>query len=513
MPVDTERTLLIGFDGVPWDLLDAAIGAGALPHVAEFLRGSFRGDLRSVEPAVTIPAWYSAMTGYSPATLDLWGFTAPTGRPGRFRPVETYRPREAVWDRLGRKGWRVGVVNFPALPAPPVHGYFLSGMLPERRLATTHPPSLAQRLRSEDGGWDLDLPEFGPGEYREAFDRASRSLGRKAQVVETLQGEFHPDLLFVLFSETDRLQHDHWDRIVRFPQERDPWIRRYWKALDEAFHRVRTAFHEDGGGDPDGGMTWLLSDHGSGATEGYFFTNRFLQRKGYLHTRPTPIATRLRPWTADWLAKVDGVLPLRSPLAWSDHLRRAVVPRTEERDGNALDQTFGWFSRFVDWDSTRAFSFPVPEAIYANPFGRPVTRPERAKLKEELRRDLEGFTPARLEVVDPEELYGRPVSDTAPLLLLSSHGGAWEVRGDTNHAVEVLDRRPSYFQRQGTHRPVGILAVKGRDVPANDRPTPFRLLDVAPTLLALLGHRPEEALDGTPHPALMKGRGPSPPPR
>lgn len=506
MPAAEDRTLFIGFDGGTWNLLDPAMDAGAMPHLQEFLAGTLRGSLRSVEPPVTIPAWYCMTTGLSPATLDRWGFTAPTPQPGKFQLVTTYRPHEALWDRLGRTGWRVGVVNFPAMPAPSVHGTFVSGMLDPKGHRTAHPGSLAKQLATLPGGWDYDLPEFGPGQLEKALERAARSLGAKADLVESMQKEQRSDLMFVLFSETDRLQHNFWDPLAAFPHKRAPAVRRYWGALDDAFHRVLQAFH--GKGTERRGYTWLVSDHGFGPSEGYFFTNRFLERQGYLTVKPgAPRATRVRPWVTSAMARADEALPLRRPLDVAEKVRKRLSPRTAEKDGDVLDQTFGWFSQFVDWRSTRAFSFPVPEAIYANPFGAPMDPAARAQLKEELKRDLTKRAPAGLRVIDPEEAYGRPVAKGAPLLLLASHEYAWETRGDTNHREDCLPRRPSYFGRQGTHRQDGILALAGPSIRPGRLKNALPLLSITPTVLALLRLSPSTPLDAPPSRVLLEAAG------
>jgi predicted AlkP superfamily phosphohydrolase/phosphomutase len=497
------RTLLIGFDGGTWGLLEPAIRMGALPHLQRFLGGALKGTLRSVEPSVTIPAWYSATTGLSPASLDMWGFTAPTRDPGKFRLVTTYRPHEALWDRLGRKGWRVGVVGFPAMPAPPVHGYFISGMLDPHGAPTMYPRSLEERIRVELGDWQLDLPEFGPGDFENAFAKAAQNVDQKALAVEMLQGDYHPDLLFVLFSATDRIQHVYYDTLARFPDEGKRFVRRYWNALDDAFHRVVVAFHEDGGKDP--GYTWLLSDHGFGPSEGYFFTNRFLERHGYLRVKAgQPASTRLRPWVTSALARADEAYPMRETLRWVDHLRHRVAPTVPGRDGDALDQTFGWFSQFVDWDATRAVSFPVPEAIYANTYRGPVPRAERARLVREIQKDLRSIGPAQIEAVDPEVLYHKELPETSPILLLTSHQGAWEIRGDVNHQAQYLPRRPSYFQREGCHRPDGVLALAGPGIPSSVLPRSVGLLSIAPTVLRLVGDADATTLDAAPDPVLSR---------
>lgn len=492
------RTLVIGIDGATWDLLGPAIERGWLPNLARFLAGARRGRLRSVEPPVTIPAWHSIVTGLSPATMNRWGFTQPTTEPGRFTLVTTYRPHEAVWDALGRLGWKVGVVNFPTVPAPPVQGFFISGMLPTRGAATTYPLSLARRLDRDFGGWSYDLPAPGNLPHRRWLEIAARSLDQKALATETLVADHAPDFLFVLFSETDRVQHNLYDLLLGGPDP-PPELVQYWGAIDAAFQRVFLAFHGAG----RRGYTWVLSDHGFGPAEGYFFTNRFLVRRGYLVLGRTPRAGA-RPFVTDLIARLDRLWPMARPVRWADQARLRLT-RQREGDGDSLDQTFGWFSRFVDWERTRAFSAPIPEAIYANFYRGEPTPEERRQLKRDLTRELTAFSAASIRVIDPEVEYGRALPPEAPLLLLSVNDHAWETRGDLNHTVDHLGHRPSYFERHGTHRHDGIVALAGPDVSPGVLGGPVPLLSVAPSLHLLLGIGSSRVHEGRPDPHLLAG--------
>lgn len=491
------RTLLIGIDGGSWNLLEPAIRRGWMPHFARFIAQARRGILDSVEPPVTIPAWHSMMTGMSPASMNRFGFASPGLAPGDFRLITSYRPFEAVWDTLGRFGWKVGVLNFPTIPAPAVNGFFVGGMVRGRDARTTFPVNLAGRLDREFGGWHYDLAEPAGIPRRKWLDIAGRSIDQKALATETLVAEYAPDFLFVLFSETDRVQHDMYDQLMPVGTEDAGPAASFWGALDAALQRVMIAFH------PPGllGYTFVLSDHGFGPTQGYFFTNRFLARRGYLRFARRPPA-RLRPIVADVLARLDRVLPLARIVRWGDRVRGRVAGADGDR-GSALDQTFSWYARFVDWNSTRAYSAPVPEAIYANSQGGRLSEEERQRLKAELTRDLREFAGAAIQAIDPEEIYHRPLPSGGPLLLLSVNEHAWETRGDLNHTVEHLDHRPSYFQRAGAHRREGILAVAGPGVAPGYLPEPVPLLDIAPTLFALLGLRPSPQHEGVPNATLL----------
>lgn len=115
-----------------------------------FLRGlaerGFRSKLLSVYPAKTIPAWSCAATGQDPGALGVFGFTEPNGGPGKSRVVQTFRPAEAVWDRLSRRGVTVGVLNFPLRSGYAINGFVVPGMLSES--SDTYPTRLRAELEA-----------------------------------------------------------------------------------------------------------------------------------------------------------------------------------------------------------------------------------------------------------------------------------------------------------------------------------------------------------------------------
>ena len=507
------RTLVVGFDGGTWDLLDPLLSAGWLPNLRRFLAGALRAGLRSVDPPVTIPAWYSAMTGLSPGQMDIWGFAKPTHTPGELQLVRTYRPHEAIWDILGRRGWRIGVVNFPAVPAPPVHGYFVSGMVGGTPEEMVYPSALRSELGSPGNPWHHDLFRTKGDGLRASLTEAMESMDQKARFVEARESSDPSDLLFVLFSETDRIQHNFLHSL-RHPAPEDLRdVRAFWGTLDDAFGRVLAAFHGEGSSP---GYTWLLSDHGFGPAEGYVFTNRYLIREGYL-VKGASAPFRWRPFVSDVAARVDALIPLAPFVRPKRAGASRPLPGGSLQDGDGTDQTFSWYSRFVDWSRTRAVSFPVPEAIYANHYRGEMTPESLRSLRKDLARSFARFPGGAIEAVDPSRLYGVDLGPMSPLLLLSSHGGAWEVRGDMNHLFPRLPRRPSYFEREGTHRPVGIFAVAGPGIPPGTRSEPFPLLGVFPLILSALGVRPPGA-GGAPvpgdwaklFPVQPSGRGESP---
>ncbi|HEV2449501.1 MAG TPA: alkaline phosphatase family protein [Thermoplasmata archaeon] len=475
-----SRVLVLGLDGGTFDLLDPWFAAGELPYLRSLATEGLSARLTSVYPAKTIPAWYSFATGLDPGALGVFGFTAPDGGPGRSRIVQTFRPAEAVWDALSRRGRRVGVVNFPLRSGYPVNGFFLPGMLTDR--PNTHPAELRSELEEELGEpIGAELPPFRDADRAGWMTQAVHLVEQRGRIGELLCRRPTPDFLFVLFRETDRVQHQLWSELVRGPAQAGSDLVAFWRALDDACARIDHAFREAGGP----AVTLVISDHGHGAARSDFFTNRWLESEGYLKFRGASdvrrdIASRV-------LVGLDRFQSLRRPL-------RAVVDRLgSSRPGAAMgtfvtgDPSFEATSARIDWERTEAFSYPVPEGIYLNRWNRSLTPARQAVLLQEIRAKLDSFAGAKVETFLPSELYRGRNFAGAPDLLIRVDGLETELRMDFAYPHPHLRERPSYFYGCGVHRMDGILLASGPGGAPVKLNAPMSLLDVAPTVLELMG--------------------------
>lgn len=482
METTRPRFLVLGLDGATFDLLGPWLASGELPFLRSLSDRGLRAPLTSVFPAKTIPAWYSFATGLDPGSLGIYGFTEPDGGPGRSRLVQTFRPAEAVWDRLSRGGKTVGVVNFPVHSGYALNGFVFPGMLTES--PRTFPEGLRHDVESELGeSCRPELPPYRATERASWMDGATDAVVQRGRISEILIDRYHPDFLFVLFRETDRIQHQHWHELDRPIQRVPEDLRRFWRAIDAACARIDAAFRADG----RPAVTLIVSDHGAGAARSEFFTNRWLAGEGYLTFRSSRDDLRRRVVSRLLLA--------------TDHvpLARRLVGRVAERvrgssRGERLthrlagDSSFEQVAASIDWTRTEAFSFPVPEGIYINRHNPKMTPERAAQVALEIREKLGRFPGARIEVFDPHELYRSNHVDRAPALLLRIDGMATDPRMDFSYPYPLLRRRPSYFYGDGVHRMNGILLAGGDGVPPARLAEPLSLLDLAPTVLEGMGH-------------------------
>lgn len=480
MVLTQRRFLVLGLDGATFDLLDPLFKAGDLPFLASLAARGVRAPLQSVYPAKTIPAWYSFATGLDPGELGIFGFTEPDGGPGRSRLVQSFRPAEAVWDRLSRLGRRVGIVNFPMQAPYPVHGFILPGMF--SATSTTYPRALRAEVERELGGpYPPEPAVFRESERAAWIAAATESVERRGRAAAILAERHRPDFLFALFRETDRLQHQLWDDLARPVDEIPPELRAFWRATDRACAQVDRAFRAAGGP----AVTFVLSDHGHGRIESDFLTNRWLAEEGFLVFRDAPVGLPRRLFARFSLATQH--LPFVSRLSGriADFVRDG--PRGELANLLLGDASFEGATRQIDWKRTSAYSYPIPEGIYLNPHRDDLRGPAGDAVLARLKARLAAYPDARIEVMEPSELYRGRRFDRAPRLLIRVDGMRTEPRMDFSYPQSLIRDRPHYFCGSGTHRMDGILLAAGDGIRAGADPGEIRLVDVAPTIFDAMG--------------------------
>jgi predicted AlkP superfamily phosphohydrolase/phosphomutase len=483
-----RRFLVLGLDGGTFDLLDPLMSSGELPFLASLVSKGVRAPLRSVYPAKTIPAWYSFATGRDPGELGIFGFAEPGEGPGDSRLVQSFRPVEAFWDRLSRRGVKVGVVNFPIATSYPLHGFVLPGMLSAR--SSTFPRELRAEVEASLGTeYPGELPPFREQERDRWVAEATEAVRRRARAAAALAERHRPGFLFALFRETDRVEHQLWSELERPVDQIPEDLRVFWRTVDAACREVDTAFRAAGGP----AITLVISDHGHGAIRSDFLTNRWLANERLLVFRQS-FRPRIRALLSRAFLAVQ-----RSPTGarWSRRVADLLRDRRFAPVGRVLGRTsFESQTGRIDWRRTVAFSYPVPEGIYLNPLNPDLTPERRAAVLEEIRARLEHFPEAQIEVLPPDEIYLGRKLERAPSLLIRVDRMETEPRMDFAYQRSLIRERPKFFYGTGTHRMDGIFIGAGDGIVPGTALPPLRLLDVGPTILQGMGVEPPAGLAG-----------------
>ncbi len=446
-----NQVVVIGLDGATWEMLQPWIDQGLLPNLAAFQAASAWGELSSVVPYLSPSAWTSAVTGVNPGKHAIYAFMRRI--PGQTLVVnETAKSRRAqpIWNMIREKGKRVLLLNIPMTDPPDeVNGLFISGFPHQDDAGFTYPEELQETLID----YDLDMlamqlvPDREDSTLHAYMDQMET---RKNITLDWLQNEEF-DLMWVVFTGTDRIQHTFWVYSDPENPHYDPerallykdFMLDFWKAQDKAFGEVLAAI------DP-GATTLVLSDHGFG--------------------------------------------PMRFDLKVQNYLRRA---------GGRLqpDETNTVFCLHPN-DATR---------LYISTAGRDpgarLSRGEARIMRDKTVADLRAATDPRTgtpiceQVLVNEEVFSGTYAEKGPDIIVIPAPGYFMVMGEHESLPEDEYLVPHSKKLSAWHRMNGIYMVKGDNIQAENRlgrkGDEFSLFDIVPTTLYLMGEPIPDELDGT----------------
>ncbi len=123
---DTGKTrplLLLGADGLEWDLLLRFMAEGALPNLAQLAHDGFVGSLRTLEQTLSPLIWTTVATGRRPEEHGILGFSyrGHDGQPHLF--LSLHRRCKALWNLHDEAGLSTEVIGWwCTFPVEPIRG-------------------------------------------------------------------------------------------------------------------------------------------------------------------------------------------------------------------------------------------------------------------------------------------------------------------------------------------------------------------------------------------------------
>ncbi len=503
-----RRVLVIGLDGATLDLIKPWAQAGHLPTLAELMaRGSY-GRLRSVYPVLSSAAWASFMTGMNPGKHGMYDFVRRHPGSYHLQPVtRQHMSGRSLWRILSDHGRRVGIVNVPmTYPPEPINGFLVSGLGTPDHRDFTYPPALSKRLLQEGYRVNRRIFHQRPGGERAFLDDTYDISEKLTRATLRLMGEEPWDFLMVVYRDTDEIAHAFWGYMDETHPAYDA-IRAqpYRDAVMDCYRRLDRTVRELSAAAGPETTVLIISDHGTGPLYKDVILNEWLRREGFLVTRPPNAArhtlARLGLTRANVSRALRG-LGLSRVEGWTKDLlgeRIRVLPR----------DTWGDFAEAIDWSKTQAYSYGYHGQIYINLSGREpegiVTPGEefecvRAQICQALRHwsDPDDGQPVVSAVYKADELFHGPSFGSAPDLIVVMRDLAYITRQGHEFGYQpgvIFTASPTH--ETGSHRLDGVLVASGPGLAQVNAEAPVAsLMDIAPTVLHLLGCPVPESMDG-----------------
>ncbi len=508
-----SKLVLIGLDGGTFQVLRPLVDAGVMPNLARFLGEGASGTLLSTHPPVTCPAWPTMFTGVNPGKHSIFSFTcrnADRAKPHTASLLEVQAP--TLWELIGSAGYRVGVMNVPiTFPAQPVDGFMVSGFpAPGGCSQVVWPREEYDKMVSNLPDFVVNWPPLSRRARTESqkaslIESANTWLRARIQAFEYFLNKHEIDFCFLVFEYTDKVQHWFYPLIdstkdaseTQEVSKLSNLIRAGYKDVDSALGGLVERFGENSN-------YIIVSDHGFAPVARVVYINHLLALHGLFTGRYLKALT----------AKVADLA--RLPL-WL----RARMKIAQDEPWHRIDT---WSSPLTNFTKTSAFAgHQYEHSVYLNVKGKCPEGIEkkggeygsvRSKVIDVLRQAKDPKTRKHIfeDVWAREEIYtGEHMPDAPDVIFELAPGYVVSAGIGLSTVLEagfLRDAKDSDLS--GYHRPDGIFVGWGpafrhtQDVKAN-------LVDIVPTVLALMGIAPPAGIDGriiaeAIHPKLLTAR-------
>lgn len=267
-----SRTVIIGIDGVPFELLDSLSETSVMPWVGQLKTEGVFTPMRSSVPEVSSVSWSSIITGKNPGEHNIYGFTDMI--PGTYTlsfPHFGKLGASPFWQNKGE----FCIVNVPSTyPAAPLNGVLISGFISPDLDKAVYPSEYVDTLKSFNYKIDVDTKKarkYPKVLFKELFD----TLESRKKVYQYFWDRVDWDVMMVVFTGSDRLEHFLWDAYLNEShQYRDKFLE-FFSRIDDA---IKDIFERLNSTD----SVIMLSDHGMEKISYNFNVNAFLEKEGFL---------------------------------------------------------------------------------------------------------------------------------------------------------------------------------------------------------------------------------------
>jgi predicted AlkP superfamily phosphohydrolase/phosphomutase len=301
------RVAVIGLDCATPQLLFRDL-LDEIPNIRKLMDSGMHGELASITPPITVPAWACAMTGRTPGHLGIYGFRNRKDHSYDGLSIATSGSIKApaVWDELAKSGKRSLLMGVPPSFPPPKEfpGWRVACFLtPPSAERFAYPAELETEIVEELGSRDdyiFDIPNFRLQGMDFALQQVFKMTKSRFQVARRLVRNKPWDFFMLCEIAPDRLHHVFWQYfdpthpLYQPGNKYETAFQDYYRFLDDEVGKLITCLPADA-------ITILMSDHGATPMMGGLCFNDWLMQEGYLHMTETLTApTKIKEAPIDW---------------------------------------------------------------------------------------------------------------------------------------------------------------------------------------------------------------------
>lgn len=298
-----KKVLVIGLDSLAPDLVFNK-WFSQMPNLKRLAETGFHGNLETVIPPITCPAWMSMMTGQAPNKLGVYGFNSRKNF--SYTNIQIANSLDinerTVWEILSEKGMECVVVGVPlTYPPKPLQGCMITSFLtPSLQSNCTYPTDFKNEVLTITPGYMLDVDNYRTNAKEGLLTDIYRMTENRFKLMRHLLKTRHWQFAMVVEMGPDRMHHAFWKYFDTSHNQYVPGnsyenaMLEYYRYLDDEVGRLIAEVDDET-------TVLIVSDHGAKSMKGCFCINEWLINEGYLVLKQYPSTpTDLRKCDVDW---------------------------------------------------------------------------------------------------------------------------------------------------------------------------------------------------------------------
>ena len=458
------KVMVIGLDGATFDIIMPWLDQ--LPTLKRMMKEGSWGVSETIRPPSTTVGWESLTTGKNPGKTGVFDFYE-FDIDGNAVPYFMGKKRNTfMWDIIAEKG-KVCVLNVPTIHNPyPINGSMVAGFMNANKRKLTYPEGLQKELNDLVGEYETDITSIYANE-KEFLENIYRVTRKKFESAMYLLEKEEWEFFMLVFPEFDRIQHKFWQYLdEKHPNYRESKykdaIKEYYIYVDSLLKEILSKSKKY--------TVFIISDHGFGAWNKKFHINHWLESKGLLEKKPNR-------------GKMNKIL---HNLVWHPKLK-PYMPSSAIKYLAKYNKTLG--DQRLEWNNGTKASGGRIGANGLIRINQNLPKEERTAIREFIISELKNDIP-NIEVFKKEEIYWGEWFDSAPDLHISI---------DNYKCIPSSLVNSGFFSPSevgGSHSMEGILIAYGRGIKRDNEIKKCTILDIAPTILSLLGRPIPNDMDG-----------------
>lgn len=488
----SKKVYIIGVDGATFDLIKPWIKDGELPTFKNLLGTGIHGELESVFPPVTAPAWSSFLTGKTPAQHGVFDFTNFVNQK---IVVTSYKniASDNLITTLEKRGYSFGFLGVPMTypPEKVKNGFIVAGPpAPTDLKIVTYPLELYEKMiEDEDIHFIPDQHEIClEGKEQEYIDLHITRTKMITKVSKNLYKKYKPNVFMTYYPSTDAVSHWFW----RFYDKNHPKYdkkkaNKYSGTILEIYKEIDSSVKTLIKPLSNSTLIFIVSDHGFGPVykaiylNNLFVKNKLMFFKQNFHTQLKRVLFESGLTIHSLYSLISKFYPSGTSKI-EKRMKKENLSKNKFKIKNLINKILLSLDD-VDWKKTAVYSYGNYNRIYftnrkKNEEYYQVVK-KVAELLKELR-DPETDEKIVEKVFLGEDLYNKSRSTLVPDIVFFTKDFKWITsRHFEFGSKEIIRVHPRW---SGGHRINGIFIAKGKNIKNGEIIKQARIIDILPTV-------------------------------